>query len=79
MTQNYTALDRAHHHAARWLEKARAAYRTAGHDTEWPAYLTELIARHQRKHSSAFVAQHVSDEHGRLLKFDPTSKRKECA
>lgn len=37
-------------HAARWLEKARAAYRSAGRETEWQTYLGELTTRHRRKH-----------------------------
>jgi uncharacterized Zn finger protein len=40
-----------YHHAARWLEKARAAYRTAGRETEWQAYLAELMTRYRRKYS----------------------------
>jgi uncharacterized Zn finger protein len=40
-----------YHYAARWLEKARAAYRAAGRETEWDTYLGELIARHRRKYS----------------------------
>jgi uncharacterized Zn finger protein len=40
-----------YHHAARWLEKARAAYRTAGRETEWKVYLAEMITRHRRKYS----------------------------
>jgi len=40
-----------YHHAARWLEKARAAYRTAGRETEWQAYLAELLTRYRRKYS----------------------------
>ena len=40
-----------YHHAARWLEKARTAYRAAGRETEWQTYLGELIARHRRKYS----------------------------
>ena len=37
--------------AEQWLEKARAAYRAAGRQTEWQTYLGELIARHRRKYS----------------------------
>jgi len=37
-------------HAVRWLAKARAAYRAAGRETEWPTYLGELTIRHRRKH-----------------------------
>lgn len=40
-----------YHHAARWLEKARAAYRTAGRETEWQAYLAELLAHHRCNYS----------------------------
>lgn len=40
-----------YHHAARWLEKARAAYHTAGRETEWQAYLGELMVQHRRKYS----------------------------
>jgi len=40
-----------YHHAAQWLEKARAAYRATGRETEWKTYLGELIASHRRKYS----------------------------
>ena len=40
-----------YHQAGRWLEKARAAYRAAGRQTEWQTYLGELIARQRRKYS----------------------------
>jgi uncharacterized Zn finger protein len=40
-----------YHHAARWLGKARAAYRAAGRETEWKTYLGELMAQHRRKSS----------------------------
>ena len=40
-----------YHHAARWLEKARAAYRTAGRETEWQAYLAELMTRYRCTYS----------------------------
>jgi uncharacterized Zn finger protein len=40
-----------YHHAVRWLEKARAAYRSAGCETEWQTYLQAIIARHRRKYS----------------------------
>ncbi len=36
--------------AARWLGKARDAYRASGHEKEWQAYLAELLARHGRKY-----------------------------
>lgn len=37
--------------AARWLTHARAAYRVAGREPEWQAYLSELLARHARKYT----------------------------
>ena len=40
-----------YHDAARWLEKARAAYRAAGRETQWDTYLGELMACHRRKYS----------------------------
>jgi uncharacterized Zn finger protein len=40
-----------YHHAARWLEKARAAYRAVGREPEWATYLGELMAQHRRKSS----------------------------
>jgi uncharacterized Zn finger protein len=39
-----------YHHAVRWLEKARAAYRAAGREAEWQEYLAELIRCHWRKY-----------------------------
>jgi uncharacterized Zn finger protein len=39
-----------YHHAVNWLEKARAAYRAAGREAEWRAYLAEIRARHGRKY-----------------------------
>lgn len=36
--------------AVRWLRHAREAYRVAGSEHEWQAYLQELIARHARKY-----------------------------
>lgn len=42
---------RYYDHAVRWLQRARAAYRAAGREAEWQVYLSELIARHQRKYS----------------------------
>jgi uncharacterized Zn finger protein len=35
--------------AVRWLEKARAAYRVAGQEADWQAYLADLRQRHHRK------------------------------
>ena len=40
-----------YHHAARWLEKAKAAYLAAGRAAEWRAYLSSLLERHARKYS----------------------------
>jgi uncharacterized Zn finger protein len=37
--------------AARWLEKARAAYQVAGREADWQSYLHELLVKHQRKYS----------------------------
>ncbi len=39
-----------YHHAVGWLEKARAAYRAAGREAEWRAYLGEIRTRHGRKY-----------------------------
>lgn len=36
--------------AAQWLAKARTAYRNAGREAEWRAYLNDLLARHARKY-----------------------------
>lgn len=37
--------------AARWLARARDAYRAAGREQEWQSYLASLLDRHHRKHS----------------------------
>ena len=39
-----------YHHAVNWLEKARAAYRAAGREAEWRAYLGQIRTRHGRKY-----------------------------
>jgi uncharacterized Zn finger protein len=39
-----------YHHAVGWLEKARTAYRVAGREAEWQAYLREIRERHGRKY-----------------------------
>ena len=39
-----------YHHAARWLGKAASAYRQAGRESEWRAYLCQLVDRHRRKY-----------------------------
>lgn len=48
-------LDRgkAHYYgvAARWLARARDAYRVAGREAEWQAYHEELLSRHGRKYT----------------------------
>ena len=40
-----------YHSAARWLEKARVAYRVTGREADWQTYLHELLAKHRRKYS----------------------------
>ncbi len=37
--------------AGEWLRKAREAYRVAGREAEWRAYLQELMERHRRKYA----------------------------
>jgi uncharacterized Zn finger protein len=39
-----------YHHAVGWLERARAAYRAAGREADWQAYLREIRTRHGRKY-----------------------------
>jgi uncharacterized Zn finger protein len=41
---------RVHLHAARWFEKVRAVYRTAGRETKWQAYRAKLMTRYRRKY-----------------------------
>ena len=41
----------SYHHAVRWLGKARAAYLSAGRETEWKTLLENLLDRHRRKYS----------------------------
>ena len=36
--------------AARWLARARTAYRHAGREAEWRAYHQELLEQHGRKY-----------------------------
>jgi len=48
--------------AARWLEKARAAYRAAARETEWQTYLGELIAQHRRKYSLTPMLEALQQE-----------------
>lgn len=42
---------KSYHHAANWLAKAKAAYRAAGRESEWRAYLASLLDVHRRKRS----------------------------
>ena len=39
-----------YHHAARWVERARDAYRVAKQEGDWLAYKDGLLATHQRKY-----------------------------
>jgi uncharacterized Zn finger protein len=39
-----------YHHAVAWLARARDAYKAAGREAEWNAYLRDLRNRHGRKH-----------------------------
>ncbi len=39
-----------YHHAVDWLDRARTAYRAAGREADWRAYLGEIRARHGRKY-----------------------------
>ncbi|MBN1814274.1 MAG: SWIM zinc finger domain-containing protein [Anaerolineae bacterium] len=39
-----------YHHAVSWLTRARIAYRAAGREADWQAYLDKIRARHGRKH-----------------------------
>lgn len=39
----------SYHYAVGWLEKARMAYRAAGREDEWQAYLAGIRERHGRK------------------------------
>lgn len=39
-----------YHHAARWLARAKAAYRAADRMAEWQTYLTGLLKKHERKY-----------------------------
>ncbi len=40
----------SYHYAVGWLERARAAYRVAGREDDWQAYLREIRERHGRKY-----------------------------
>ena len=39
-----------YHHAVNWLDRARKAYRAAGREAEWGAYLREIRTHHGRKY-----------------------------
>jgi len=39
-----------YHHAVNWLDRARGAYRAAGREAEWQAYLRDIRTRHGRKY-----------------------------
>lgn len=39
-----------YHHAARWVARARDAYRAAGQEAEWQNYIAHLLETHQRKY-----------------------------
>ena len=39
-----------YHHAVEWLDRAQAAYRSAGREPEWQAYLSEIRELHGRKY-----------------------------
>jgi uncharacterized Zn finger protein len=41
---------RYYHHAVDWLDRARAAYRAAGREAEWQAYVKDIRTRHGRKY-----------------------------
>lgn len=40
----------AYQHAVEWLKRARAAYRAAGREADWQAYLQDLRIKHSRKY-----------------------------
>ena len=41
---------KAYHHAVEWVARVKAAYRAAGREAEWRAYLDELLEKHHRKY-----------------------------
>lgn len=49
-----------YHHAVRWLEKARAAYRAAGREGEWQEYLEDLLRRHWRKYKLVSMLEGIA-------------------
>ena len=36
--------------AARWVERAKLAYRVAGREAEWERYINDLLTKHQKKY-----------------------------
>ena len=39
-----------YHHAVRWVERARDAYRAAGQEANWQAFKEALLETHRRKY-----------------------------
>ena len=39
-----------YHHASRWVERARDAYRSAGQETNWQSFKAALLETHKRKY-----------------------------
>jgi uncharacterized Zn finger protein len=52
---------KAHYYGvvARWLARARDAYRAAGREAEWLAYHQDLMARHSRKYTLVPLLQQL--------------------
>ena len=50
--------------AARWLAKARDAYRAAGREQEWQSYLASLLDRHGRKHTLVPLLKELNRSRG---------------
>ncbi len=48
--------------AGEWLSRAREAYRVAGREAEWRAYLQELMERHKRKYSLMPILERLGKE-----------------
>jgi uncharacterized Zn finger protein len=44
------------------LKRAREAYRVAGREAEWWAYLQELLERHKRKYSLMPILERLRQE-----------------
>lgn len=43
--------------AARWVERARNAYRAAGQEKQWQEYKSDLLGKHQRKRKLVPILQ----------------------